>query len=191
MREDGRWKMEDGRWEMEDGGCWKAKDFGNGCPQMRFVGSVLLAGVVAVSALSGQVKMFSGARFDSKTWATLEKFDVRTLGKGRTLEARMNRLVELHFQFRAKEVRHLKPNWYQASVWQVAPEERRGFVSVPVMIANTDVKAFEAFTTDPSATADLKIYGQVLYDFSINYVFVRAIGTNAFIDGDGYANVTW
>jgi hypothetical protein len=64
-------------------------------------------------------------------------------------------------------------------------------VSVPVMIAKADVKPFETFTTDPGATADLKIYGQVLSDLSIDYVFVRAIGTNTFVDSDGYTNVTW
>jgi len=30
-----------------------------------------------------------------------------------------------------------------------------------------------------------------LYDFGMNYTFVRVIGTNMFVDGDGYANVTW
>jgi len=53
------------------------------------------------------------------------------------------------------------------------------------------LNAFKASTTDPRATADLKVYGQVLYDFGINYVFVRLIGTGRFIDSDGYTNVTW
>jgi hypothetical protein len=143
------------------------------------------------SGFAGQVKVFPGARFDANAWTKLETFDVRTLSKERALDAHVGRLVELHFQFRSKEVRHLKPNWYQASVWQAAPEERRGFVSVPVMIANTDLKAFEEFTIDPHATADLKVYGQVLFDFSMNYVFVRVIGTNVLTDSDGNTNITW
>jgi hypothetical protein len=149
----------------------------------------VLGGFVCVFA--GQVKIFPGARFDANAWASMETFDVRTLNKDRRLDAHVNRLVELHFQFRGKQMRHLKPNWYQTSVWQVAPGERRGFVSVPVMLANADVKEFETFTTDPKATADLKIYGQVLFDFNMNYVFVRVIGTNAFIDRSGNANITW
>jgi hypothetical protein len=147
--------------------------------------------VVAAASFAGQVKMFSGARFDSKTWAKLERFDVRTLSKNTTLEAHVGRLVELRFQFRSKDIRHLKPNWYQSAVWQAAPEGKRGFVSVPVMIAQTDVKAFAAFATDPKSTADLKLYGQVLADLSIDYVFVRVIGTNTFVDSNGYTNVTW
>ena len=143
------------------------------------------------SAFAGQVKIFAGARFDSKAWATLQRFDVRSLSKDRALDANVRRLVELHFQFRSKELRHLKPNWYQASIWQSAPEERRGFVSVPVMIAAADLSSFLAFTTDHRATGDLKIYGQVLYDFGMNYTFVRVIGTNMFVDSDGYTNVTW
>ena len=146
---------------------------------------------IAFTANAGQVRIFAGARFDSNAWAKLQRFDVKTLSKDRALEAHVGRLVELHFQFRSKELRHLKPNWYQASIWQASPEERRGFVSVPVMIANTDLKAFEMFTTDHHATADLKVYGQILYDFGINYVFVRVIGTNTFVDANGTTNVTW
>jgi len=153
------------------------------------VALLILAGVAG--AYAGKVKVFAGARFDPKTWAKLQSFDVRTLSKDKALDAHVGQLVEMHFNFRAKDVRHLKPNWYQASVWQTAPEGRRGFVSVPIMIANTDVNAFKAFTTDPRATSDLKVYGQVLYDLSINYVFVRVIGTGMFVDGDGYTNVTW
>jgi hypothetical protein len=153
------------------------------------VALLILSGVAG--AYAGKVKLFAGARFDPNTWARLQSFDVRTLSKDRALDAHVGQLVELHFHFRSKDVRHLKPNWYQASVWQTAPEGRRGFASVPVMIANTDVNAFKAFTTDPRATADLKLYGQVLYDFAINYVFVRLIGTNTFVDSDGYTDVTW
>ena len=59
------------------------------------------------------------------------------------------------------------------------------------MIAKTDLNASNGFTTDYRAAADLKIYGQVPYDFGINYTFVRVIGTNTFVDGDDYTNVTW
>ena len=142
-------------------------------------------------AFGGQVRIFAGARFDSKTWAKLEKLDVKTLSQDRALESHVGQLVELHFQFRSKELRHIKSNWWQASVWQTAPEGHRGFASVPVMIANTDLKSFNSFTTDSRETGDLKIFGQVLYDFGMNYTFVRVIGTNMFVDGDGYANVTW
>ncbi len=157
------------------------------------VGIVTLVLVISglASAFAGQVKIFAGARFDSKAWAKLQRLDVRSLSKDRALDANVGRLVELHFQFRSKELRHLKPNWYQASVWQAAPEGRRGFASVPVMIAAADLNSFLAFTTDHRATADLKIYGQVLYDFGMNYTFVRVIGTNTFVDSDGYTNVTW
>ena len=155
-----------------------------------FVALLILLNSVA-GAYAGKVKLFAGARFDPNTWARLLTSDVRTLSKDKALDAHVGQLVELHFQFRSKDVRHLKPNWYQATVWQIAPEGRRGFVSVPVMIANADVNAFLAFTTDPHATPDLKFYGQVLYDFSINYVFVRVIGTGMFVDSDGYANVVW
>ena len=157
---------------------------------MRALVALLIVSGVA-GAYAGQVKVFAGARFDPKTWANVQRFDVRTLSKDKALDAHVGRLVEVHFQFRSKDVRHFKPNWYQAAVWQAAPEGKRGFVSVPIMVANADVDPFKAFTTDSRATADLKVYGQVLFDFEINYVFVRLIGTNTFVDGDGYTNVTW
>src|SRR5438045_7679484 len=121
--------------------------------------SILVASLlctVAAASFAGQVKMFAGARFDSKSWAKLERFDVRTLSKNTTLNAHVGRLVELHFQFRSKDIRHLKPNWYQSALWQTAPKGKSGFVSVPVMIAKRDVRAFAALTTDPQSTADLK-----------------------------------
>src|SRR4029077_17146591 len=86
------------------------------------VALLILSGVAG--AYAGQVKLFAGARFDAKTWAKLQSFDVRTLSKGKALDAHVGQVVELHFQFRSKDVRHLKPNWYQASVWQTAPEGR-------------------------------------------------------------------
>src|SRR3984893_15251883 len=150
---------------------------------------LILTGVAG--AYAGKVKVFAGARFDPKTWAKLQTFDVRTLSKDKVLDAHVGQLVEVHFQFRSKDMRHLKPNWYQAAIWQAAPEGRRGFVSVPIMVANTDVNAFKAFTTEPHATSDLKVYGQVLYDFAINYVFIRVIGTQTFVDSDGYTNISW
>lgn len=153
------------------------------------VALLILSGVAGAGA--GEVKLFAGARFDAKTWAKLQTFDVRTLSKDKALDAHAGQLVEVHFQFRSKDVRQLKPNWYQASIWQAAPEGRRGFVSVPVMVANGDMNAFKTFTMDSRATADLKVYGQVLHDFDINFVFVRLIGTNSFVDGDAHTNVTW
>ena len=82
---------------------------------------LILSGVAGVYA--GKVKLFAGARFDPNTWGKLQTFDVRTLSKDKALDAHVGQLVELHFQFRSKDVRHLKSNWYQASVWQTAPEE--------------------------------------------------------------------
>src|SRR5437588_5951774 len=126
---------------------------------MRAVVALLILSGVA-GAFAGKVRLFAGARFDAKTWAKLQSFDVRTLSKDKALDAHVGQPVEVHFQFRSKDIRHLKPNWYQASVWQTAPEGRRGFVSVPVMVANNDVSAFKAFTTDSRAASDLKVYGQ-------------------------------
>jgi hypothetical protein len=135
--------------------------------------------------------MFAGARFDAKTWLTMQKFDVRTLSHNQALQMQIGRLVEIHFHFRSKDVRHLKPNWFQSALWQTSPEDRRGFVSVPVMVAKGDVEAFKAFTADPQAARDLKVYGRVLHDLETNYVFVKLLGTSTFVDQAENVNVSW
>lgn len=149
----------------------------------------MCAAAIYINTFAGDVKVFAGARFDAKTWGTLQTYDVRTLSKNP--EAHLGQLIELHFQFRSKDVRHLKPNWYQASVWQMDPQGRRGFTSVPVMVAAGDVAAFKVFPTDSRSTADLKVYGQVLHDFQANYIFVRLAGTSTFVDQDEFTNVSW
>ena len=89
---------------------------------MRAVVALLILSCVA-GAYAGKVKIFAGARFDAKTWAKVQSFDVRTLSKEKALDARVGQLVEVHFNFRAKDVRHLKPNWYQASVCRLRRKE--------------------------------------------------------------------
>src|SRR5689334_20466444 len=125
---------------------------------------LVLSLAVTVSVVrAGDVKLFAGARFDEKTWAKVQTFQVKNLAQN--IETHVGKLVEIHFQFRSKDIRHLKPNWHQSEVWQTAPEQKRGFVSVPVMIAAGDVSAFKQITTDSRDKADAKAYGQVLYDF--------------------------
>ena len=155
--------------------------------------AVIVAAIVSACSLSlaSEVRIFAGARFDAKTWFTMQKFDVRTLSRGQSLRTHVGQLVEIHFYFRSKDVRHLKPNWFQSALWQTSPEDRRGFVSVPVMIAKGDVEAFKAFTANPQATNDLKAYGLVLHDLQTNYVFVKLLGTSTFVDSEDYVNVSW
>ncbi len=150
-----------------------------------------LLGVIASTAFGAEVRIFSGARFEAKTWSTMQKFDVRTLSREQALRLHVGKLVEIHFHFRSKDVRHLRPNWFQSALWEKSSEDRRGFVSVPVMVAKGDVEAFKNFTADPQATSDLKVYGIVLHDLATNYVFVKLLGTTTFVDTDDYVNVSW
>src|SRR4051812_6588208 len=146
---------------------------------------------IASAACAGEVRMFPGARFDAKTWFSMQKFDVRALSRNQALVGHVGQLVEIRFQFRSKDVRHLKPNWFQSALWQKSSEDRRGFVSVPVMVAKGDADAFKAFTADPRATSDLKVFGLVLHDLETNYTFVKLLGTTMFVDADGAVNVSW
>src|SRR5436305_11630702 len=63
-------------------------------PQMA---KVLLLAVLlsaATALFGGQVRIFAGARFDPKTWAKLERIDVKALSKERALESHVGQVVE-------------------------------------------------------------------------------------------------
>lgn len=115
--------------------------------------------------------------------------DVATLKK--QLEFRVRHVVVIRFNYRGKEIRHLKPNWHQGSLWQHTPDGK-GSVFVQVMVANKDVDAFKTITTDDQSPDVLTMYGEVLRDSERqNFIFVRLIGRNAKVNSDGGATITW
>lgn len=151
------------------------------------VGIILF--ISAVSAFSAAVRVFADANFDEKAWRALQRYDVRTLSKN--FESHVGQLVEVHFNFRGKDIHHLKPNWYESSIWQPDPQGRKGFSSVRVMVAKGDLKAFKSLPTDSASPTDITVYGKVRRDAEANFVFVRLIGRNTIIDPAGNVNVSW
>ena len=131
----------------------------------------------------------AGRRFDARTWRRFQTHDVRTLS--RNLDSRVGQLVEVHFTFRGKDIRHLKPNWYEGSIWQPDPQGRKGFSNVRVMISKSDLRAFESLPTDAASGSEINVYGKVLWDTDNKFAFVLLIGRNTVVDPAGNANVTW
>ena len=127
--------------------------------------------------------LFAAARFDAKTWKTLQTYDVRTLSKD--FESHIGELVEIRFNFRGKDIHHQKSAFYQSSIWQPDPESRKHFADVKVMVAHKDIKAFKALPTDGSSAGEMIVYGRVLRDSDAHYVFVRLIGRNVAMDSAG------
>ena len=136
----------------------------------------------------GALTAFAGMRFDAKTWHNVQAFDVRTLSKN--LDAHVGQLVEVRFSFRGKDIRHLKPNWFESSIWQPDPQGRKGFSDVRIMVAKQDLKAFKSLPTS-AAGGEISVYGKVLRDSDANFLFVRLLGRSLTTDTAGNVTVSW
>jgi hypothetical protein len=149
---------------------------------MKSVLLIILSFFVAFSAPAGQ-------RFEAKAWQTVQEFDLPALNKD--LAAHIRQLVSVRFQFRGKDIHHLKPNWYESSIWSPDPTKSGKFVNVRVMVSKKDLPFFKSITTDSTSTAPLVGYGRVLRDSEANFFFVQLMGTKATLDSAGNATVEW
>ena len=143
---------------------------------------------VGIFILAAALSAFAGVRFDAKTWRNVQTYDVRTLSKN--LDAHVGEIVTIHFNFRGKDIHHMKPNWYESSIWQTDPQGQKGFSDVRVMVAKQDLKAFKSFPTS-SSEAEITVYGKVLRDAEAHFMFVRLLGSKATPNPDGSVSVTW
>lgn len=147
-----------------------------------FLSTLLFAFALAINA-------FAGTRIEAKAWSKMQTYDARTLAP--SLAGHISELTAVKFTFRGKDIRHLKPNWYEGSVWQPDPKGRKGFSDVRVMVARKDLEAFKSITTDSSAGAEMTVYGRVLRDFDAHFVFVQLLGRNTVVDPSGNATISW
>jgi hypothetical protein len=150
---------------------------------MKRIPLVLIALFVSIEVLSA-----AAVRYDAKTWRAVQTYDAAALSK--SLDGHVRELVVLKCNFRGKDIRHTKPNWYQSSVWQPIAGQSGKFADVPVMVAKADLKEFKSIPTDSSG-GEITLYGRVEYDVASRYYFVRLVGRNATTDSAGNATVTW
>ena len=136
-----------------------------------------------------ELSTFAGTRFDAKAWNKVQTYDVRTLAP--KMGDHANELVTVKFTFRGKDIHHLKPNWYESSIWQPDPNGQKGFSDVRVMVAKKDLEAFKSITTDAGSTEEMTVYRRVLHDFDANFFFVQLLGRNLVTDRSGNATITW
>ena len=141
---------------------------------------VLLTGAVIFAA--------KPVRYDARVWQAVQTYDLAVLSKD--LEAHTRELVGVKCSFRGKDIRHMKPNWYQSSIWQPIPGESGKFAHVAVMVGKADLDAFKAIPTN-SGGGEITIYGRVEYDLATKYRFLRLVGKNVSTDAAGNATVTW
>ena len=147
--------------------------------------------IVFVALLIGVLNAFAaGVRYDAKTWSAVQTYDVTTLSK--SLASHMRELVGVRFYFRGKDIHHMKPNWYESSVWQTSPEKKGKVADVRVMVSKADLSAFKSIPTEAASPApELVLYGRVERDAEANFLFIRLVGRNATVDSSGNATVGW
>jgi hypothetical protein len=143
--------------------------------------SVLLLAFLAPSSGS------AAQRIKAKAWRAVKTYDMQTLQKVEPLPLRQ--VVGLRFNYRQRDIRHLKPNWFYSSIWSANPSGELN--SVPVMVAKADLGAFQRLPTTPQTGGNFTAYGQVLRDVDANFIFLRLLGTKVKRDARGNAIVTW
>ena len=143
---------------------------------------------VAILVVLGAVAGFGAEPIKVKNWSGVQTYDVAILKKA--MDSQIRKVVGVRFTFRGKDIHHMKPNWYESSIWQANPGGK-GVVDLRVMVAKKDLAAFKAITTDASSTETLTAYGEVLRDADAHFMFVRLLGTHATPNPDGSASVSW
>ena len=100
-------------------------------------------------------------RYDAKAWRAVQTYDLATLSKN--LDAHVRELVAVKFNFRGKDIHHMKPDWYESSIWAPIPDQPGKFAHVSVMVAKRDLAAFKSIATDSSGV-EVTFYGRVEHD---------------------------
>lgn len=149
---------------------------------MKSAVSLLLLFVSILSCSAGQ-------RLSAAAWDKVQFYSVAELERVKDLK--INQVVAIRFRNRSDQLRHLKPNWYQAALWQPETGARRGYASIPVMVAKQDVSEFKKLPSDFHNTITLVIYGRVLREPASRYTFVRLYGTDVTLDDAGNATIDW
>jgi hypothetical protein len=138
--------------------------------------------ILATSALAGQ-------RFEAATWRNVQTYDVPTLLKQEA--SLINRIVAVKFHYRSEKLRHLAPNWYEASIWQHDSKAKSGFSALRVLVAKKDVPDFKTIPFDFNSMTDLTVYARVEKDPDNNLAHLRLLGRKVALDAAGNATVDW
>ena len=147
---------------------------------------VLLLTLLALSAATVR----AAERYDAKSWRRVKTHDMAALEKIDPLPLRQ--VVGVRFNYRAADIRHLKPNWFYSSIWSLTRSgDRADFSHIPVMVAKADLDAFKALPASPESAGKYVVYGQVLKDSEAGFLFLRLIGTKLKHEKRGRVAVSW
>jgi len=88
-------------------------------------------------------------------------YDVGTLSK--YLDQHVGELVAVMCTCRSKDIRQLKPNWYESSILQPDPQKKGKFTDLRVMIGKSDLDAFKSIPITPGRDSII-LQGRVEHD---------------------------
>jgi hypothetical protein len=145
--------------------------------------------LITITALTLATSALAGQRFDAATWRNVQTYDVPTLLKQEA--SLINRIVAVKFHYRSEKLRHLAPNWYEASIWQHDPKAKSGFSALRVTVAKKDVPDFKTIPFDFNSMTDLTVYARVEKDPDNNLAHLRLLGRKVALDAAGNATVDW
>src|SRR3954470_4976338 len=120
---------------------------------------------------------FADQKVDAQTWQSVGKFAPTILST--TLSDHAGKIIAVQFNFRGKNIHHMKSNWYEGSVWVPDAKAKKGFSNIRVMVSKDHLPAFQSITADATSPARLTVYGRVQYDADYHYYFLRLFGQKA------------
>ena len=145
--------------------------------------------LTAILTLAFAASAFPQQRLEPTNWRKVQTYDVPALLEQQG--SMLHRVVAVRFNYRSEKLRHLNPNWYQASLWQRDPKAKSGFSSVRVMVAERDLPAFKSITSDFRSAADITAYGRVERDPNAYFTYLLLLGRKVVRDAAGNPTVSW
>jgi hypothetical protein len=144
--------------------------------------------LTAVIAFFAAQSAFCAEKVDAITWHSLQTYDVSALKK--IAEVEVGKIVGVRCHFRSKRIQHVKPSWYEATLWYHNSENRRTpFSYIRVKVAQKDLPAFESLPSDLRPGPAMTIYGEVQKDDES--AFVRLIGRRINRGPDRSVTISW
>jgi hypothetical protein len=145
--------------------------------------------LIAISTLICLTSAWAGQRIDAAAWKNVQTYDVGTLLNQEA--SLIGKIVAVRFHYRSDKLRHLQPNWYEASIWQHDPKAKGGYSAQRVMVAKKDVPDFKTIPSDFKSMSELTVYGRVEKDPDNNQTHLRLLGRKVETDAAGNATIDW
>lgn len=99
-------------------------------------------------------------------------------GLSKTLDQHSGELVGVICNCRSKDIRQLKPNWYESSILSQNPHNKRDSADLRVVISKADLEAFKAIPIEPGRDSVI-LQGRVEHDSRSSFLHLVARNVRA------------